>query len=64
MIVVVLFHPIVIVRSIELRQCEQVGTIVGSLVCSNDKLAQELVAQTLKVVTIKLGIVPIFQIRF
>ena len=35
-----------------------------ALVCANDKLAQELVAETVKVVTVKLGILLALEVCF
>ena len=35
-----------------------------ALVCANDELAQELVAETVKVVTVKLGILLALEVGF
>jgi hypothetical protein len=35
-----------------------------ALVCTNDELAQELVAETVKVVTVKLGILLALEVGF
>ncbi len=38
--------------------------VTCTLVCANDELAQELVAETVKVVTVKLGILLALEVGF
>ena len=56
---------IVIIIMIYLRGgAEKIRSIARSLICANDELAQELIAQAVKVIAVELGVLALLEIFF